>query len=44
MPGLDPGIHLPVPAPQQTWIAGSSPAMTSESTGNDKRLRREALE
>jgi hypothetical protein len=33
MPGLDPGIHLL----QESWIAGSSPAMTTKHQyrGND---------
>jgi hypothetical protein len=28
MPGLDPGIHLPFK--RQSWIVGSSPAMTEK--------------
>jgi hypothetical protein len=30
MPGLDPGIHAFL-ALMKTWMAGSSPAMTSEN-------------
>jgi hypothetical protein len=28
MPGLDPGISIAVPQKPETWMAGSSPAMT----------------
>ena len=32
MPGLVPGIHvLPLRAARKTWMAGSSPAMTTNS-------------
>jgi hypothetical protein len=29
MPGLDPGIHALLVAAPKTWMAGTSPAMTS---------------
>ena len=30
MPGLEPGIHVFASAKQTAWMAGSSPAMTTE--------------
>jgi hypothetical protein len=32
MPGLVPGIHAFLPAQGKTWMAGTSPAMTSVHT------------
>jgi hypothetical protein len=29
MPGFMPGIHVLVPIPVETWMAGTSPAMTT---------------
>jgi hypothetical protein len=40
MPGLDPGIHSVTPkifAAVTEWIAGSSPAMTTEVVGSPER-------
>jgi hypothetical protein len=40
MPGLVPGIHVFVPVDQEeTWMAGSSPAMTAFNLANPVPLK-----
>jgi glutaconate CoA-transferase subunit B len=38
MPGLVPGIHAFLAAESKTWMAGTSPAMTNESSFRDEEL------
>jgi hypothetical protein len=38
MPGLDPGIHVLLKIDKRTWMAGTSPAMTSYVVGSVNRI------
>src|SRR5689334_12858193 len=40
MPGLDPGIHVFFARLAQTWMAGTSPAMTTEEMSANSLLLR----